>query len=683
MVYLLSGTSYAARLLVSIVSLRRHFNGPVVVLTADAAAAQLASQMSSEKSLQVTVQSIETMIAGGRKGAYLFKPLLFRHTPFQRCLYLDCDTLIQGPIDELFDLPDDRHIGVTQFCGWITSGRTIAKRIRSWRDTHPELVQPAIDFGPAINTGVFAFTSFSEAFRRWNQVATTGRHHFIPDEISLQLLLPTVPHVLHDGRFNCSSRYGDWRADDVRVIHCHGNKHLRTEFPVWRAAFESVAAANLAGIREWMPAGDRALKRYLKTCPIALGPPVQRCDSTPFLKPGATTGPNVTNPSGQRRIRTGAFSARTAAFRTRRGKWQFDASFAAAIDSLCEPRRAWSRKTASGRILDAGAGIGLYTRRWKHSVGIDGIPGIEALSEGHVQERDLTEPELVKRLGQFRWVTCLEVGEHVPRRRTEALLTNLTKIAQDGIVCSWAPPGQPGNGHINCRTPDQVRGLFARFGWRENPLESRRLRAAATLEWFRTNTLVFRPVIPKVFGIGLPKTGTNSLNDALNRLGIRSVHHPVDGATKRELRQGAYRLQILDDYDALTDMQAAAFFRELDQTWPDSRFILTTRPIPAWLDSADAHFHRVRPRKPGSFGHWLRTAMFGTALFHRERFEAVARRHVADVRDWFQAEGRRERFLELPLTRQSGRRNWRALAEFFGVDPPDVEFPWSNRRPVS
>ncbi len=52
----------------------------------------------------------------------------------------------------------------------------------------------------------------------------------------------------------------------------------------------------------------------------------------------------------------------------------------------------------------------------------------------------------------------------------------------------------------------------------------------------------------KVFGLGLSKTGTSSLTDALNLLGIRSTHYPHDERTYDELRSGNYRLSILEEF---------------------------------------------------------------------------------------------------------------------------------------
>ena len=101
----------------------------------------------------------------------------------------------------------------------------------------------------------------------------------------------------------------------------------------------------------------------------------------------------------------------------------------------------------------------------------------------------------------------------------------------------------------------------------------------------------------KVFGIGMPKTGTSSLHTALEILGIKSIHYPHDEKTVRELEAGNYRLSLLDEYDALCDVPIPAIFAQLDECWPDSKFILTVRDQEEWLDSCENWFKRIQTSK--------------------------------------------------------------------------------------
>ena len=89
----------------------------------------------------------------------------------------------------------------------------------------------------------------------------------------------------------------------------------------------------------------------------------------------------------------------------------------------------------------------------------------------------------------------------------------------------------------------------------------------------------------KIFGIGMPKTGTTSLHRALVELGFEALDFPHDPATVAELRAGNYRLSILEQVDALTDTPIPAVFAQLDREYPGSKFILTVRDMDSWLES--------------------------------------------------------------------------------------------------
>ncbi|MFF2812194.1 sulfotransferase [Streptomyces sp. NPDC058000] len=95
------------------------------------------------------------------------------------------------------------------------------------------------------------------------------------------------------------------------------------------------------------------------------------------------------------------------------------------------------------------------------------------------------------------------------------------------------------------------------------------------------------PAAPfKVFGIGLPGTGTQSLNRALHVLGFSALHdaHP----TARPLEE----FPALRHYDGMTGATAAARAEELDRAWPGSKFVLTVRAQdhPDHVRRISAHF---------------------------------------------------------------------------------------------
>src|SRR5205085_2716068 len=93
---------------------------------------------------------------------------------------------------------------------------------------------------------------------------------------------------------------------------------------------------------------------------------------------------------------------------------------------------------------------------------------------------------------------------------------------------------------------------------------------------------------PKIFGIGLSRTGTTSLTQALELLGYRTVHGPADHVTQLEFyeffatgSQGVH-LSVLKEHDALTDAPVCCLYRALDKAYPGSKFILTIREKQSW-----------------------------------------------------------------------------------------------------
>ena len=82
----------------------------------------------------------------------------------------------------------------------------------------------------------------------------------------------------------------------------------------------------------------------------------------------------------------------------------------------------------------------------------------------------------------------------------------------------------------------------------------------------------------KIFVIGFNKTGTSSFDALFRNLGINSTHECCNIPV----------LNIIDEYDAFTDGEHLNF-QEYFKKYPDSLFILNTRPIKNWLVSRYKH----------------------------------------------------------------------------------------------
>jgi len=169
----------------------------------------------------------------------------------------------------------------------------------------------------------------------------------------------------------------------------------------------------------------------------------------------------------------------------------------------------------------------------------------------------------------------------------------------------------------------------------------------------------------KIFGIGLPKTGTSSLNESLKILGFRSRHNPLD------LRALSYNYGVYqyarDDWDALTNF-GEHFYPQLDRNYPQSKFILTIRDKDAWLSSAGKWFSRPQENPPIDDKCCLET--FGCVRFQYERFSYVYDLHRKNAEGYF-----RNRPGDLLILDCSRSDAWRKLCEHLGQPVPDRPFP--------
>jgi hypothetical protein len=229
-VYYNRGYKCLSRLAVAMHSLRKHWVGPVTVITDDPKSVELTRGIADLFDVDVLLTEFRT--SDGNKTALVNKTLMGEVSPYDVTVFLDADTLILRPFDEMFSWARAHEFVVPQFHDWITK-KKIAKRIESWRPLYPELMEQAKagengDARPAINCGVYAWCRGSRLMAEWWNYCNPGRNlHRIPDETCLQVILPLFPHKIAPPEFNASCRYGDPRRRSIRIMHYHGNKHCR------------------------------------------------------------------------------------------------------------------------------------------------------------------------------------------------------------------------------------------------------------------------------------------------------------------------------------------------------------------------------------------------------------------------------------------------------------------------
>lgn len=164
---------------------------------------------------------------------------------------------------------------------------------------------------------------------------------------------------------------------------------------------------------------------------------------------------------------------------------------------------------------------------------------------------------------------------------------------------------------------------------------------------------------PKVFGVGLSKTGTTSVTEALRMLGYRTEHYFFD-------------LDRIEELDAAMDTPIARAYKELDRKYPGSRFILTVREESSWLRSCADQFSR---KPPSRRVRELRLDLYGTPVFEEEALRRAYRRHRRDVSRYFG--GRPRDLLVLDVCAGEG---WEALCPFLGRSAPATPFPHLNAK---
>jgi len=173
-----------------------------------------------------------------------------------------------------------------------------------------------------------------------------------------------------------------------------------------------------------------------------------------------------------------------------------------------------------------------------------------------------------------------------------------------------------------------------------------------------------------VFGIGLSKTGTTSLADALTIAGIPAIHLPDKGL----MLAGRFD-EALTGYRGATDISVSWCFEALDAAYPGSRFVLTMRDRVTWLESIEAHIGRRPPLEPGTAAAELRVRTYGTHVFDGPRYLEAYDAFHARVHSYFASRPR-----DLVVMNIIEGDGWDVLCPFLGLAIPGVEFPRRNVR---
>ena len=204
----------------------------------------------------------------------------------------------------------------------------------------------------------------------------------------------------------------------------------------------------------------------------------------------------------------------------------------------------------------------------------------------------------------------------------------------------------------------------------------------------------------EVIGAGLGRTGTKSLQAALETLGYGPCYHMTEvfghpehlpmweAATRGEPVEWE---RIFGGYRATVDWPGAAFYERLMEAYPRAKVILTVRDPERWYESVRSTIYDVR--KPASSQLFSFVARFVPRLRNTRRAALL----VSDL-VWKQTFGDRfedrkcaletfshinqqvrERVPEDRLLVYEISEGWQPLCDFLGAEPPEgVPFPHLN-----
>lgn len=208
----------------------------------------------------------------------------------------------------------------------------------------------------------------------------------------------------------------------------------------------------------------------------------------------------------------------------------------------------------------------------------------------------------------------------------------------------------------------------------------------------------------RVIGAGFGRTGTTSLQAALDTLGFGPCYHMTEvfrNPDHADLWRAAWRGEPVDwdsflgDYEAAVDWPACTFYAELMEEYPDAKVLLSVRDPERWYESVHSTIYELSKafiRSPVfraifasftffAFGGFLRSSWgnmvneiilqgtFDGRLDDKAYAMRVFEQHNEDVKRHVSP----DRLLVYEV-----KEDWRPLCEFFGVPEPDEPFPRLN-----
>jgi hypothetical protein len=179
---------------------------------------------------------------------------------------------------------------------------------------------------------------------------------------------------------------------------------------------------------------------------------------------------------------------------------------------------------------------------------------------------------------------------------------------------------------------------------------------------------------PKIFCIGFHKTGTTTLKVALRKLGYRVTGS--FGTKDPDIANKVHEMAcaMVERFDAFEDNPWPVLYRELDERFPGSKFILTRRPADAWIRSQVKDFAITET----PMRRWIYGENAGCPEGNEDIYIARYERHNREVLEYF-----RDRPDDLLVMDIPADASWEKLCRFLGHEIPKKPFPHANKASLS
>lgn len=172
----------------------------------------------------------------------------------------------------------------------------------------------------------------------------------------------------------------------------------------------------------------------------------------------------------------------------------------------------------------------------------------------------------------------------------------------------------------------------------------------------------------KIFGVGMFKTGTKSLGEALYTLGYRTSWwnwgiidcewYPSQEEIDSHIKE---IIEYAEEFDAFCDAPWMYAYKQMDKAFPGSKFIMTTRK---YEDVANS-----------DIGMWVRDGADPLNIPDPQKFIDRIKKHEEGILEYFK--DRPEDLLVINICKGEG---WEKLAPFLGEKKiPSILFPHANK----